>query len=78
MVILILGMERVWYTMKMIYKILLLSVLGFSLCFARTSGKFATPDDFLNSKNSPNTIDCNFATTDPIAKFLDPNLFSSS
>ena len=47
------GVERVWYTMNMIYKILLLSVLGFSLCFARTSGKFATPDDFLNSKNSP-------------------------
>ena len=38
----------------MIYKILLLGVLGFSLSFARTSGKFATPDDFLNSKNSPN------------------------
>ena len=39
--------------MNMIYKLLFLSVLGFSLCFARTSGKFATPDDFLNSKNSP-------------------------
>ena len=41
--------------MNMIYKILLLSVLGLSLCFARTSGKFSTPDDFLSSKNSPHT-----------------------
>ena len=41
--------------MKMIYKILLLSVLGLSLCFSRTSGKFATPDDFLSSKNTPYT-----------------------
>ncbi len=39
--------------MKMIYKILLLSVLGLSLSFPRTSGKFPTPDDFLSSKNSP-------------------------
>ena len=41
--------------MKMIYKILLLSVLGISLSFARTSGKFPTPEDFLSSKNSPHT-----------------------
>ena len=40
--------------MKMIYKILLVSVLGLSLSLARTSGKFPTPDDFLSSKNSPN------------------------
>ena len=39
--------------MKIIYKILLVSVLGLSLSFARTSGKFPTPDDFLSSKNSP-------------------------
>ena len=39
--------------MKMIYKILLLSVLGLSLSFARTSGKFPTPEDFLSAKNSP-------------------------
>ena len=39
----------------MIYKILLLSVLGFSLSFARTSGKFPTPEDFLSAKNSPHT-----------------------
>tara|TARA_B100000686_G_C16726821_1_gene938279 strand:+ start:998 stop:1225 length:228 start_codon:yes stop_codon:yes gene_type:complete len=37
----------------MIYKILLLSVLGLSLSFARTSGNFPTPEDFLSSKNSP-------------------------
>tara|TARA_B100001750_G_C14917717_1_gene307779 strand:+ start:245 stop:472 length:228 start_codon:yes stop_codon:yes gene_type:complete len=37
----------------MIYKILLLSVLGLSLSFARTSGKFPTPEDFLSAKNSP-------------------------
>ena len=41
--------------MKIIYKILLLSVLGLSLCFARASEKFATPNDFLSSKNSPYT-----------------------
>ena len=39
----------------MIYKILLVSVLGLSLSFARTSGKFPTPDDFLGSKNSPHS-----------------------
>ena len=39
----------------MIYKILLLSVLGLSLSFARTSGKFPTPEDFLSAKNSPHT-----------------------
>lgn len=39
----------------MIYKILLLSVLGISLSFARTSGKFPAPQDFLSSKNSPHT-----------------------
>ena len=38
---------------KGICKILMFSVLGLSLCFSRTSGKFATPDGFLNSKNSP-------------------------
>ena len=38
---------------KGICKILMLSVLGLSLSFARTSGKFPTPDDFLSSKNSP-------------------------
>ena len=37
----------------MIYKILLLSVLGLSLSFARTSGKFPTPEDFLSAKNAP-------------------------
>ena len=37
----------------MVYKILLVSVLGLSLSLARTSGKFPTPDDFLSSKNSP-------------------------
>jgi len=41
--------------MKMIYKILLLAVLGLSLSFARTSGKFPTPEDFLSAKNSPHT-----------------------
>ena len=41
--------------MKMIYKILLLAVLGLSLSFARTSGKFPTPEDFLSAKNSPQT-----------------------
>jgi hypothetical protein len=39
--------------MKTLYKILLVSILGLSLSFARTSTKFATPNDFLNSKNSP-------------------------
>ena len=43
---------------------------GFPLIFGLNFSKF--------SKISSNTIDCNFATTDPIAKFLDPNLFSSS
>jgi len=41
--------------MKIIYKILLVSVLGLSLSFARTSGKFPAPDDFLSSKNSPHS-----------------------
>ena len=41
--------------MNVIYKILLVSVLGLSLSFARTSGKFSTPEDFLASKNSPYT-----------------------
>ena len=45
--------EGVWYKMKTIYKILLIGLLGASLSFARTSTKFATPNDFLNSKNSP-------------------------
>ena len=39
----------------MFYKILLVCVLGLSLSWARTSGKFSTPDDFLSSKNSPHT-----------------------
>ena len=39
----------------MIYKILLLAVLGLSLSFARTSGKFPTPEDILSAKNSPHT-----------------------
>ena len=47
--------DRNLYTMKMVYKILLVSVLGLSLSLARTSGKFPTPDDFLSSKNSPHS-----------------------
>ena len=39
--------------MKTIYKILLVTILGLSLSFARTSEKFTTPNDFLSAKNSP-------------------------
>ena len=36
--------------MKTIYNILFVSILGLSLVFARTSGKFETPDGFLKAK----------------------------
>ena len=41
--------------MKTIYNILLVSALGLSFVFARTSGKFETADGFLNAKNISST-----------------------